>query len=264
MLRRGATLGPLLAGLPALRGLSPLILLLAAWQAINPQGSPYFPPPSAWWSSIVTLASAGRLWPALVATLSTFILAIGIACVLGGAAGILIGRSRFARRALGPLLEFCRGLPPPVVVPVAVLLLGYVESLKLVIVVSVAVWPILLNTASSASAVTALLQDAARTLGLGRAATLWKIVLPASLPAFLIGVRGAVPLAIIITLLVEMITGLPGVGSVIVVSQRQFRSPEVYGLLVLVGLIGFAVNCLFVVIENLLLRRWPPRPAYAQ
>ena len=148
--------------------------------------------------------------------------------------------------------------------PVAVLVLGYVESLKLVIVVLVAVWPILLNTASSTSALSELLGDVSRTLRIGRLATLRKIVLPAAAPAFLVGVRGAVPLAIVITLLVEMITSLPGIGSLIVISQRQFRSSEVYGLLALVGLMGFVLNSLFVVVEGFLLRRWPPRASYAQ
>ena len=71
--------------------------------------------------------------------------------------------------------------------------------------------------------------------------------------------RIAVPLAIIITLLVEMITMLPGIGSLIVTAQRDFRSAEVYGLLVLVGLVGFVLNNVFVLIEDLVLRRFPPR-----
>jgi ABC-type nitrate/sulfonate/bicarbonate transport system permease component len=83
-------------------------------------------------------------------------------------------------------------------------------------------------------------------------------------PAFLVGVREALPLAIIITLLVEMLTSLPGIGSLIVISQRQFRSAEVYGLLVVVGTVGFALNSLFVIIESMLLSRWPPRASYAQ
>jgi ABC-type nitrate/sulfonate/bicarbonate transport system permease component len=249
----------LLADLPPLRGLLPLFLALAAWQVANPQGSPYFPPPSAWWASMAVLARAGRLLPALNSTLLTFVLAIAIACLVGGALGILVGRSRAARRALGPLLEFLRGLPPPVVVQVAVLVLGYVEGLKLLVVVFVAVWPILLNTAAAAGMLDTLLVEVSRTLRLGGVATLRKIVIPAALPAFLLGLRVAVPLAVIITLLVEMITGLPGIGSLIVVSQRQFHSAEVYGLLVLVGLVGFVLNNLFALIEGVVLSRWPPR-----
>jgi ABC-type nitrate/sulfonate/bicarbonate transport system permease component len=251
-------------GLPPMRGLFPLVLLLALWQAIDPKGSPYFPPPSAWWIGLTGLAKNGRLLAALAATLTTFALAILLACVIGGLLGLLLGRSRAARRALGPLLEFCRGLPPPVIVPVAVLILGYVESLKLVIVVLVAVWPILLNTATATAALSELLVDVSHTMRLGRLATLAKIVMPSAVPAFLVGVRGAVPLAIIITLLVEMLTSLPGIGSLIVISQRQFHSAEVYGLLVVVGLVGFAINGLFVMIEGMVLSRFPPRAGYVQ
>jgi len=264
MPRRGPWLTALSFGLPPLRGLLPLLLLLVIWQIIDPQGSPYFPPPSAWWTGLATLMRSGRLLSALSATLTTFGAAIALACVIGGLAGLLIGRSRAARRALGPLLEFCRGLPPPVIVPVAVLLLGYVESLKLVIVVLVAVWPILLNTASSTAALSDLLGEVSQTLRLGRLATLRKIVVPSAVPAFLVGVRGAVPLAIIITLLVEMLTSLPGIGSLIVISQRQFHSAEVYGLLIVVGLVGFVLNGACVIIEGMLLSRWPPRASYVQ
>ena len=55
-----------------------------------------------------------------------------------------------------------------------------------------------------------------------------------------------------------MLTSLPGIGSLIVTSQRQFRSAEVYGLLVLVGILGLLVNAVFTVIEDAVLRRWPP------
>jgi ABC-type nitrate/sulfonate/bicarbonate transport system permease component len=78
-------------------------------------------------------------------------------------------------------------------------------------------------------------------------------------PDILLGIRVAVPLAIIITLLVEMLTSLPGIGSLIVTSQRQYRSAEVYGLLMVVGLMGFALNNLFVLFEQAISRRWPPR-----
>ena len=257
-------LAPLLSSLPPMRGLLPLILGLAAWQALDLQKSPYFPPPSAWWASIETMIHNGKLMPALASTLTTFALAIMIASVLGGALGILIGRSRRMQRALGPLLEFCRGLPPPVIVPVAVLLLGYAESLKLLVVVWVAIWPMLLNTASATSLLDELLLDVSRTLRLDRLSTLRKIIVPAVVPDFLIGLRVAVPLAIIITLLVEMLTSLPGIGSLIVTSQRQFRSAEVYGLLVVVGLVGFLLNNLFLLIEQLILSRWPPRAQETQ
>lgn len=248
----------LFADLPPLRGTLPLLGLLAVWQAFGPDRSAYFPRPGTWWASFAALVHNGKLWPALGSTLLTFALGLAIAAALGGALGMLIGRSRAARRLFAPLFEFCRGLPPPVIVPLAVLLLGYAEGLKLLVVAWVATWPVLLNVAAASGAVEPLLLDVSRSFRLGRAATLRKIIVPAVLPAFLLGVRVALPLAIIITLLVEMVTMLPGIGSLIVSAQREYRSPEVYALLVLVGLIGFALNNLFVICEGWLLSRWPP------
>jgi len=175
-------IGQFLSGLPPLRGLFPLVLFLAAWQAIDPQGSPYFPPPSAWWASIVTLTKSGRLMPALNSTLLTLSSPSRSLAFFGGSIGVLIGRSPLARRLLGPLLNSGRGWHAAGRCAGGRLVLGYVESLKLVIVVLVAVWPILLNTASSTSALFRILGDVSRTLRIGRLATLRKIVLPAAAP----------------------------------------------------------------------------------
>ena len=86
-----------------------------------------------------------------------------------------------------------------------------------------------------------------------------KIIAPAAVPGFLLGVRVAVPLAIIITLLVEMLTLVPGIGSLIVRVQREYQSAQVYGLLVLGGMLGFLLNNGFVLVEGFILRHRPPR-----
>ena len=141
----------------------------------------------------------------------------------------------------------------------AVLLFNVSLTTELVVIVYPSLWPIAMNTMGSVMTVGPRLQIVARTFRLTRGRMLTRIVVPAVLPSFLLGVRVAVPLAIIITLLVEMLTLLPGVGSLIVIAQRDYRSAEVYGLLVLVGLLGFALNNAFILLENVLLRRWPPR-----
>jgi ABC-type nitrate/sulfonate/bicarbonate transport system permease component len=247
------------SALPSIRGLLPLLLLLVAWQLLQSGNSPYFPPPSDWWNGIVQLARSGRLYPALWSTVTSLLLGMAIAIVLGGALGLLIGISARFARATGPLLEFLRAIPPPAIVPVAILFMGYDERMKLTVVVLAAIWPILLNTASAAERVHPLLLDVAGTFRLSAAERIWRIVLPSVVPAILLGIRVALPLAIVVTLLVEILTSIQGIGALMIAAQRNFQSPQVYGLLVVIGLFGFLVNDIFAIVEALLLRRWPPK-----
>jgi ABC-type nitrate/sulfonate/bicarbonate transport system permease component len=245
--------------LPPGRGLLPLLLLLAVWQFLQSGPSPYFPAPSQWWTATGNLFNREHLVLAFAATTWTFLEGLGLAIILGAVLGVLVGVSERAARALDPLLEFMRAIPPPVMVPVAALLIGYNGTMKLTVIVLSALWPILLNTTSAVRQIDPLLIDVARSFRLTTAQRIRRVILPAVVPALLIGIRIAIPLAIVVTLLVEMLTSLPGIGAVMIRSQRNFQSSEVYALLVLVGLFGFVVNDLFAIMEGVIMRRWPPR-----
>lgn len=250
---------PLLSSLPPLRGLLPLALLLIVWQIVQPGPSPYFPGPVEWWAAGLRLANSAHLSAAFLSTAWTFVLGLALAIVIGSVLGVMIGASPGLDRALQPLLEFMRAIPPPAIVPVAGLLIGYNEPMKLLVVVLAALWPILLNTAAAVRQIDPLLMEVARSFRLSIWQTAWRITLPSIVPALLLGIRVAIPLTIILALLVEMLTSLPGMGSLMIQSQRNFQSSEVYALLVLVGLFGLVVNNAFLVIESAILRRWPPR-----
>jgi ABC-type nitrate/sulfonate/bicarbonate transport system permease component len=245
--------------LPPMRGLLPLGLLLLAWQLLQSGPSPYFPAPSQWWTAGGTLFNRDHLLSAFGATTASFLKGLALAIVIGSALGVLVGVSARAARALQPLLEFMRAIPPPVTVPVASLLIGYNEGMKLTVVVLSGLWPILLNATSAVRQIDPLLLDVARSFRLTPLERLRRIIFPAIVPALLIGIRVAIPLAIVVTLLVEMLTSLPGIGALMIRSQRNFQSSEVYALLVLIGLFGFVVNDLFAIIEGVIMRRWPPR-----
>jgi ABC-type nitrate/sulfonate/bicarbonate transport system permease component len=247
------------ATLPSARGLLPLVVLLGAWQILQTGNSPYFPPPSDWWNGLVLLAKSGRLYPALSATTVTLLLGLAVAVVIGAGGGLIIGVSPRFGRAVGPLLEFLRAIPPPAVVPVAILFMGYDERMKLTVVVLAAIWPVLLNTSSAAERIHPLLLDVARSFRLSALDRMRLIVLPSVVPAILLGIRVALPVAIVVTLLVEILTSVEGIGALMIGAQRNFQSPQVYGLLVLIGLFGLCVNNMFAVFEAVLLRRWPPK-----
>ncbi|MCE7010890.1 ABC transporter permease subunit [Kibdelosporangium philippinense] len=224
------------------RGLLPLVVLLGLWQLFGDPESPYFPPPSEWVSAVQPLVDNSTLWDAIGATALTFLLGLVLATVIGSAVGTVVGASKPVDRALSPSLEFLRALPAASLVPVAALILGYTTSMKLVVVVLPATWPILLACRTARRSLSPVLLDVPKTLGLSRWERVTKILTPALLPAVLLGVRVAAPLALIITLLVEIITRVDGLGAVLGAAQANFLSAQVYGLLVVTGVLGYVVN----------------------
>ena len=237
------------------RGLIPLVAALALWQLLGDPSSPYFPPPSKWYTATVPLLENGLLLPALGWTTLTFVVGLGLATLVGSTLGVLVGASRAADRALGPSLEFLRILPAASLVPVAALILGYTMQMKLAVVILPATWPILLSCRAARRALSAVLMDVPRTLGLSRRERYSKVVLPAMARAVLLGIRVSAPLALIITILVEIVTRINGLGALLGAAQVNFLSGQVYGLLVIAGLLGYLVNLLVTNLEGVVSAR---------
>lgn len=232
-----------------LRGLAPLAGLLAVWQVLGSPDSPYFPAPLSWVSALVSLWGSGALLSGVFATLQTFAIGLSAATVLGALLGLIVGAARPADRALNPTFEFARATPPAVMVPIATLLLGYDETMKVTVVILAAIWPVLLNTRAGIRGLNTTLLDTASTLRLSRVDRLRKVVFPALLPSVLLGVRVAAPIGVAITLLVEILTQVDGVGALIANAQRTFQPPQVYGLIVVAGLISLLINALLGLLE---------------
>lgn len=243
------------AGTP-IRGLLLLAVGLGAWQLLGDPSSPYFPPPSKWWTETYPLVTSGEFLPALRRTAITFVVGLAIATVIGSAIGILVGSSRLADRALGPGLEFMRILPAAALVPVVSLILGYNLQMELFLVTMIATWPILLICRSERRSLSPVLLDVPRTLGLTRWERFSKILLPAMTRPILLGVRVAAPLALIITILVEIITHVPGIGALIGSAQANYRSAQVWGLLVVTGVLGYLLNWCVTKLEVLVSARF--------
>lgn len=242
-----------------LRGLVPLVVMLAAWELIGlAHQSVFFPPPSQWVTQTRALAAGGTLFPAVRQTLVTFVLALVIATVIGSALGILIGRSELADRLLSPTLEFFRFLPGVALVPLAVLFMGYTQSMELYVVVFGAIWPVLLQVRLSAREIDPILMDVRRSLHLSRLAAFGKIILPAVAPGIMLGVVITAPLTLVLALVVEISTQVSGIGKLLETAQQSFLAAQVFGLIVIVGVIALVINLLLSLIARRLFRYRPP------
>jgi len=241
--------------LGSLPGLLLLFLVLVGWELVGSADSPFYPAPSSWWPALVERGQSAAIVPALVDTLRTFGLGLTVATITGVALGLAVGASRVVGRATAPTFEFARALPPAAIVPVATLLLGFDETMKVVVVALAAVWPILLNTSSGVRELNPLLRDTARSLRLSKTRTLFSVLLPSVTPSVILGIRVATPVALVITLLVEYLTAVNGIGALVGDAQRTFQPARVFALIVIAGALSLAVNALVRSAEERVIRR---------
>lgn len=237
-------------------GLAPLAAGLVLWQLTGDPGSPLYPTPSSWWKALERLQQQGVLLPAVRDTMKVFLLSFGLALVLGAAVGLLVGSSARVARAVGPLFEFFRILPAPTIVPVAALVIGPSLTMSVVVVAFAAIWPVLLNTASSVRSIPEVRLATARTLQLPRRARATKVLLPSVVPGIALGASIAAPQCFIVTLVVQMLSSVGGLGQLLLEAQRSFDSPAVFGLLVVIAALGIALNQLISRAERHALRSW--------
>jgi ABC-type nitrate/sulfonate/bicarbonate transport system permease component len=178
----------------------------------------------------------------------------GLATLVAVPLGLLMGSVPFIYRLLEPITEFVRPIPSSAYIPVAILFLGIDNEMKIFVVFLACLFPILLNTYSGVRGVDPVLIDTGRTLGVSWLRALWAIVLPASLPSILTGMRISLGISLIVAVVAEMIAGSSGIGYFILDMQRVFRVPEMFAGIFTLGLLGFAINFMFLKVESHLLR----------
>jgi NitT/TauT family transport system permease protein/sulfonate transport system permease protein len=174
--------------------------------------------------------------------------------------GLLMGSIPMVYRLLEPATELIRPIPSSAYIPVAILFLGIDNEMKVFVILVACLFPILLNTYGGVRGIDPVLIDTGRTFGLSRAKALWQIVLPAALPNILTGMRISLGIALIVAVVAEMIAGNSGIGYFILDMQRIFRVPEMFAGIFTLGVLGFAINFIFLKIEGRLLH-WRGTPA---
>jgi ABC-type nitrate/sulfonate/bicarbonate transport system permease component len=114
----------------------------------------------------------------------------------------------------------------------------------------VCLWPVLLNTIDGVTGIDPTLRETARVYGVGGRDRLRRIVLPAASPQIFAGMRTSLSLALILMVISEMVASTNGIGFFVLQSQRSFAIPEMWSGILLLGLLGYALNLIFVVVER--------------
>ena len=223
----------------------PVLLIVIWWVSTLGSTNFFVPKPGMLLDKLVTVWTGERLVEDVLPSLTRLIIGILLAIVLGTGLGILVGTTRWLRNLLEPVLEFFRAIPPPVLIPVLMLLIGVNDQMKIAVIVSGCIWPVLLNTIEGVRAVDGVLSDSARTFRISGFARLRYLVLPSASPQIMAGVRQCLSIGLILMVISVMFASSEGLGFTIVQFQRSFAIPEMWSGIVVLGLIGVAMSFMF-------------------
>lgn len=179
--------------------------------------------------------------------LSSFKLAmIGFitAMVIGIPMGLVMGYFKAARLLLNPMFEVIRPIPPIAWIPLIILWCGIGETSKVIIVFIGAVVPIVLNTYSGIRQVDPMLFKAAKSVGAGDRATMFEVVLPASLPSIVAGMKTSLSTGWMCVLAAEMVVARQGVGFLIVRGMDSGDSALILSGMVVIGVVSALITAL--------------------
>ncbi len=231
------------------------VLLIALWWVLTIDSTNFFvPKPGELATTFVDVWVGDRFFADVLPSLARLAVGLTGAVVLGIAAGLLIGSSRTLRALTEPVLEFLRAIPPPVLVPILMILVGINNEMKVLVIISGCVWPVLLNTVEGVRSVDEVLSDTSRVYGVSGWERTRRLVLPSASPQIMAGVRQALSLGLILMVISEMFASSSGLGFTIVQFQRSFAVPQMWSGIVLLGLIGVLLAALFHVVERRVLR----------
>jgi len=204
---------------------------------------------STFWTSLLD----GTYFSVIGSSLRRLFIGYFLAVALALSIGLVMGVWRAFYLLAEPLVEFLRPIPSPAYLPMAILFLGIDDVMKVFMVAFAAFFPILLNTVSGVRSVDPVLLETGKTFGYGRWQIITRILLPASASFVLTGMRISLAIALIVTVIAEMVAGNNGIGFYVLNAQRSFLVPEMYAGVIALALVGFALNKIFVLVEHRLL-----------
>jgi NitT/TauT family transport system permease protein len=228
-----------------------LAIFLSLWEFFGRDVNPVFGSyPSAIVEAFVELLRSGQLLAALAQSLQPFLLGYALAIVIGVPLGLVIGRFRTAEAALGIYVTAGYAMPLVALVPLLMLWLGLGFAVKAAVVLLMSVFPICINTWAGVAAVPKSLIDVGKSFVASHATILRRIVLPATLPYIMAGIRLAVGRAVVAMVIAEFFTAISGLGAIIINSANNFDTAKMFVPVVVLMMLAIGLNALIGLVER--------------
>jgi nitrate/nitrite transport system permease protein len=250
--------------LPPLVG---LIILLTIWQILCPEGSDRLPGPlqvvKETFDPYIINPFFDRggtnkgLGLQVLASLQRVLSGFTLAAIVGVSGGILVGSNKLIYKAIDPIFQVLRTVPPLAWLPLSQVTFRSNEPSAIFVIFITAVWPILINTIVGVQQIPQDYINVKRVLKLSQTTYITKILLPAALPYIFTGLRIGVGLSWLAIVAAEMIIGGVGIGFFIFDSYTNSLTSQIIVGLVYVGLVGFVLDRLVALIASKVVAQEP-------
>lgn len=238
-----------------------LVVLLSIWEVACGHEEATLPSPSRVWAEShdvivhplkgVTIDGSGLhiqeggdvgIAGHIITSLQRVAMGYGLSAVVGVALGILIGQSVFAYRALDPLFQVLRTVPPLAWLPISLAIFQQAQPSAIFLIFITAIWPVILNTAAGVQTIPQTYRNVGKVLALNPWQQFTKILLPATVPHMFTGLRIGVGMSWLAIVAAEMVQGGTGIGFFIWDSYNSSLLTDTIVALVWIGMVGFALD----------------------
>jgi len=239
----------------------PLAVLMAIvavwWYAVVATESLIFPTPAQVVTGTMELVEDGSLWEHIGASLMRVGMGFSLAILVAVPMGLWMGRVDGAFRTLNPVFQILRPISPIAWIPVAILWFGVGNASPVFLIFIAAVFPMIVQTAAGVHTIEKRYLRAAENFGVPRSKLFRQVIVPAVLPEIIVGMRISLGVAWLVVVAAEMIALRSGLGYLIIDSRNAGnRYDLVIAGMIIIGLIGLALDGIMRLLEKLKVVRW--------
>jgi sulfonate transport system permease protein len=200
------------------------------------------PPPSRIYQEFAELAAAGELQRHVIATVLRVVVGFGLGTMAGTLLGAIAGYSTIVRRLVDPSLQGLRAVPSIAWIPLFILWLGIFETSKVALIAVGVFFPIYLGVMGAILSVDRKIVEVGRVFRLSGAQMVWRILLPAVLPAYVIALRSGLGLGWMFVIAAEFMGASEGLGYLLIDGQQLGKPAEIVAAILAFAVLGKATD----------------------
>ncbi len=240
----------------ALYFIVPLFIASILWELISRSSfvSPFlFPPPSKVLLALFKMIGSGVLIYDIKDSAWRLVLGLLLGSAFGIAVGLITGKTKRIRSICVPFIQILRSLPPVAIIPLVIVWFGIGDGAKIFSIAFAVFFPVWINVYIGVGEIPQTFLWSAQLLTKSQVKTFYKVILPATLPFIISGIRTGISIGFIMVFVSELAGASSGLGYRISITQLSYRIDEMMAALIVLGILGALTDYLFLIFVRKLL-----------